>query len=290
MINLIPPLPPLGKGGRGDLKDIFKQEKRGLQMSYNNLIFEMDEGVGIIKVNRPEVRNVLNWETWMELEDVLKRLHAEPTLRVGVITGVGDEAFIAGADLRMLKERTPQDAVQASKKANEILLFMESMEEPMIAAINGWALGGGCEIALACDIRIASDKAQIGQTEVRVGIMPGYGGNVRLMRLIGMGRAKEMIYTGKIVNAEEAERIGLVNRVVPHEKLMEETLILAKQLTKGPAAIHVVKRSMFQASQHSLIEALTRDSELYGEVYRTEDFKEGVTAFLEKRKPVFKNR
>ncbi len=259
-------------------------------MAYKNLIYESDEGVGIIRINRPEVRNVLNWETWMELEDALKRLHAEPYLRVGVITGVGDEAFIAGADLHMLRDRTPQDAIDASKKANEILLFMESMEEPMIAAINGWALGGGCEIALACDIRIASKKAQMGQTEVRVGIMPGYGGNIRLMRLIGSGRAKEMIFTGKMVNAEEAERMGLVNRVVPHETLMEETLKLAKQITKGPAAIHIAKKSMFQTSQHLLMEALKKDSELYGEVYKTQDFKEGVTAFLEKRKPFFKNQ
>ncbi len=258
-------------------------------MSYKNLIYETDDRIAIIKVNRPEVRNVLNWETWMELEDAVKRLHAEPTLRVGIITGAGDEAFIAGADLRMLKERTPQDAIDASKKANQILLFMESMEEPIIAAINGWALGGGCEIALACDIRIASDRAQIGQTEVRVGIMPGYGGNVRLMRLIGPGRAKEMIYTGRVVNAEEAERIGLVNRVVPHERMMEEVLTLAKQIARGPASIHFAKQSMFQASQHSLKEALKQDSEIYGEVYKTEDFKEGVAAFLEKRKPIFKN-
>jgi len=258
-------------------------------MSYKNLIFETDDRIGIIKINRPEVRNVLNWETWMELEDVLKQLHSKPNIRVGIITGVGDEAFVAGADLRMLKERTPQDAINASKKANEILLFMESMEEPVIAAINGWALGGGCEIALACDIRIASEKAQIGQTEVRVGIMPGYGGNVRLMRLIGSGRAKEMIYTGKIVDAREAERIGLVNRVVPHEKLMEEATALARQIAQGPASVHFAKRAMFHASQLSLREALLKDSEIYGEVYKTKDFKEGVTAFLEKRKPVFKN-
>lgn len=258
-------------------------------MSYKNLIYETDGKIGLIKINRPEVRNVLNWETWMELEEVLNRLHSDPGIRVGIITGVGDEAFIAGADLRMLKDRTPQDAVNASKKANEILLFMESMGEPMIAAINGWALGGGCEMALACDFRIASEKAQIGQTEVRVGIMPGYGGNVRLMRLIGSGRAKEMIYTGKIVNAEEAERIGLVNRVVPHEKLMEETLAIARQIAQGPASIHLAKQAMFHASQLSLKEALLKDSEIYGEVYKTKDFKEGVTAFLEKRKPVFGN-
>jgi enoyl-CoA hydratase len=258
-------------------------------MSYKNLIFESHDGIGIIKMNRPEVRNALNWETWMELEDILKRLQGEPDLRVGVITGVGDEAFIAGADLQMLRDRTPQDAIDASKKANEILLFMESMKEPMIAAINGWALGGGCEIALACDIRIASEKAQIGQTEVRVGIMPGYGGNVRLMRLIGSGRAKEMIYTGRIVNAQEAERIGLVNRVVPHEKLMDEAMAMARQIASGPAAIHFAKQSMFQATQHPFKEALNQDSEIYGEVYKTKDFKEGVTAFLEKRKPIFGN-
>jgi len=258
-------------------------------MGYKNLIYEAEEGVGFIKINRPEVRNVLNWDTWMELDDALRRLRADPNLRVGIITGAGDEAFIAGADLHMLKDRTPQDAINASKKANEILVFMESMEEPVIAAINGWALGGGCEIALACDIRIASEKAQIGQTEVRVGIMPGYGGNVRLMRLIGPGRAREMIYTGKIVNAEEAEKIGLVNRVVPHEKLMGEAMTLAKQIARGPASIHFAKKAMFEASQNLYLESLRKDSELYGEVYKTQDFKEGVTAFLEKRKPTFKN-
>lgn len=261
-----------------------------MEFSYSNLLYRIEEGIGIITVNRPEVRNVLNWQTWMELEDALKRLHADPEVRVGIITGAGDEAFMAGADLRMLKERTPKDAFEASRKANEVLLFMESMDEPVIAAINGWALGGGCEIALACDIRIASERAQIGQTEVRVGIMPGYGGNVRLMRLIGSGRAKELIYTGRIVTAQEAEKIGLVNSVVAHEKVMEEALALARKIAKGPAAVHIAKRSMFLASQYSLIEALQKDSELYGEVFKTRDFLEGVTAFLEKRKPLFENR
>jgi len=258
-------------------------------LSHKNLIYEAAEGIGVIRFNRPEVRNALNWETWMEFEDVLKRLHRDPDVRVAIITGAGEDAFIAGADLHMLKNRTPEDAIAASKKANEILAFMESMEQPVIAAINGWALGGGCEIALACDIRIASERAQIGQTEVRVGIMPGYGGNVRLMRLVGPGRAREMIYTGKILKAEEAERIGLVNRVVPHEKLMQESLELAKQIARGPAAIHIAKKSMFLASQCLLPDALQRDSELYGEVYRTKDFLEGITAFLEKRKPSFGN-
>jgi enoyl-CoA hydratase len=258
-------------------------------MAYKNLLYETDGGVGIITFNRPEVRNALNWDTWLEFEDALKHLHGDPAVRVAILTGAGDQAFIAGADLNMLKDRTPQMAIDASKKANEILVFMESMDEPVIAAINGYALGGGCEIALACDIRIASERAEMGQTEVRVGIMPGYGGNVRLMRLVGAGRAKEMIYTGKIIKAEEAERIGLVNRVVPHEKLMEEAGKIAGQIARGPAAIHIAKMSMFQAAQHSYSESLQKDSELYGDVYKTKDFKEGVTAFLEKRKPAFGN-
>jgi enoyl-CoA hydratase len=258
-------------------------------LSYKNLIYETDGSVGIIRFNRPEVRNALNWDTWMEFEDVLKRLHADPNQRVALVTGAGDEAFVAGADIRMLKERSPQDAIDASIKVNEILVFMESMDEPVIAAINGWALGGGCELALACDIRLASDRAQLGQTEVRVGIMPGYGGNVRLMRLVGPGHAKELIYSGKIINAQEAGRIGLVNRVIPHDTLWEEAMTLAKQIAKGPAAVHFAKKSLFLASKHSYLEALQKDSELYGEVYKTQDFKEGVTAFLDKRKPVFKN-
>jgi len=259
-------------------------------MAYKNLLYEAEGGVAVIRFNRPEVRNALNWDTWMEFEAALEQVRADPAVRVAILTGAGEESFIAGADLNMLKTRTPQDAINASTKANEILVSMEAMDEPVIAAINGFALGGGCEIALACDIRIASEKAQLGQTEVRVGIMPGYGGNVRLVRLIGLGRAKEMIYCGKVINAQEAERIGLVNRVVPHEKLMDEAMGLAKQIAKGPAAIGAAKKSIFAASQASYLEALQKDTELYGEVYKTQDFKEGVTAFLEKRKPAFKNQ
>lgn len=185
------------------------------------------------------------------------------------------------------REREDDGKVDCRKRGGSIIVCEEYGQYSIQR--HGWALGGGCEIALACDIRIASEKAQIGQTEVRVGIMPGYGGNIRLMRLIGSGRAKEMIYTGRIVKAEEAERIGLVNRVVPSEKLMEEALALARQIAQGPASIHFAKKSMFEASQLLLREAFKKDSELYGEVYKTKDFKEGVNAFLEKRKPIFRN-
>ncbi len=252
-------------------------------MVYKNLIYETDERVGIIKVNRPEVRNVFNWETWMELEETLKRLHSDPNLRVGIITGVGDEAFIGGADLRMLKERSPQDAVNASKKANEILLFMESMDEPMIAAINGWALGGGCEIALACDIRIASEKAQIGQTEARVGITPGYGGNVRRLRLIGSGRAKEMIYTGKIANAEEAERIGLGNRVVKPEELDKSALDTAARIADNfPVSVALVKGGVYYGLQATFDEALEKEVEISCAAFASGERQVGMKAVLEK--------
>jgi enoyl-CoA hydratase len=225
----------------------------------------------------------------MEFEQILQQLHADPAVRVAIITGVGDEAFVAGADIRMLKDRKPQDAIDASNRINDLLLSMEAMDEVFIAAINGYAFGGGCELAMACDIRLASDKAQMGQTEVRVGIMPGYGGNVRLMRIVGAGQAKEMIFTGKVIKAPEAERIGLVNRVVPHENLMTEAMALARQIASGPASIHIAKKAMFHAAQLPLAEALKKDAQLYGDVYKTKDFLEGVTAFLDKKKPVFGN-
>ncbi len=260
-------------------------------MEYRNLIYETDKGIGIIKVNRPEVRNVLNWDTWMELEDALRRLHSGADLRVGIITGVGDEAFVAGADIRMLKDRTPQDAINASKKANEILLFMESMEEPIIAAINGWALGGGCEIALACDIRIASEKARFQVAYTRIGLVSGWGGTWLLPRLIGVAKAAELIFTGDFLEAKEAERIGLLNRLVPAERLEEETMTLARRLADGPPiAIRLSKLQIYKGLEMVLEAALemAATSELIAS--NSEDHREGVAAFMEKRAPQYVGR
>jgi enoyl-CoA hydratase len=251
--------------------------------------FELRGKIAVVTFNNPEKRNPLNSETWDQFYRILKEIESDETVRAVVITGSG-EAFVAGADISRLSKRTRVDALEGSREGNEILRFLEELDRPVIAAINGWALGGGCELALACDIRIASEHAKIGQTEVRIGIMPGYGGNIRLSRLIGTGRAKEMIFTGKIVDAWEAERIGLVNRVVPHERLMDETIELAETLSKGPASIRLAKKAINHVLTSGLDELVKRDIELYGDVYETEDHLEGIDAFLEKRKPLFKGR
>jgi len=253
------------------------------------LLFESREEIAIITFNNPQKRNPLTPEIWNCFYQVLKNVARDETIRAVIITGAG-ESFIAGADISRLRKQTRQDAIEASRKGNEILLFLERLDKPVIAAINGWALGGGCELALACDIRIAAENAKFGQTEVRVGIMPGYGGTVRLPRLIGVGRAKEMILTGKIVDAREAERIGLVNKVVPRENLMDEAIVLAKKLAQGPASIKFAKQAINQALSLGFDEALKKNIELYGLVYETEDCIEGLEAFLEKREPVFRGR
>jgi enoyl-CoA hydratase len=250
---------------------------------------EVLERIAIVTFNNPKKRNLLDSRTWNQFYEILKQIESNETVRAVIITGTG-EAFVAGADISGLKERTRQDAIKASWKGNEILRFLERLNKPVIAAINGWALGGGCELALACDIRIASENAEIGQTEVRIGIMPGYGGNIRLPKVIGIARAKEMILTGKIVDAQEAERIGLVNRVVPQDRLMEEAIRLAKRLAQGPASIGFAKQAINHAYAAGLDNLIQRDIDLYGQVYETEDHLEGFNAFLEKRKPSFKGR
>lgn len=253
------------------------------------VVLEVRGEIALITFNNPEKRNPLNSETWDQFYQRLREIQSNETIRAVIITGSG-EAFVAGADISSLRKRTPEDALQGSRRGNEILRFLEGLNRPVIAAINGWALGGGCELALACDIRIASENAKIGQTEVRVGIMPGYGGNIRLPRLIGVGRAKEMILTGKILDAQEAERIGLVNRVVSHKRLMEEAIALAERLAQGPAAIGFAKQAINHAYAAGLDELIKKDIEIYGRVYETEDHLEGLEAFLEKRKPFFKGR
>jgi enoyl-CoA hydratase len=258
-------------------------------MPFKNIIYEKHESFVLIKINRPETKNAVNEETWEELFITMDQFNSDDNLRVAIITGVGDEAFSAGADLNSLRKRTPAEALHASVMVNDFLLFMESMDKVVIAAINGWALGGGCEIALACDIRIASKKAHIGLPEIGIGIMPGNGGIVRLMYLVGAGRAKEMIYTGKYISAQEAKKIGLVNRVVAHENLMSEVKTIAKQIAKGPAAVKYAKKAMYHAMTSEYTQALKCNSELYSEIYKTNDCMEGIMAFLEKRKPVFKN-
>lgn len=247
---------------------------------------EIKEKIAIIIINRPEKRNALNQEVRSDLYQILKEVDSRDDIRVAIITGAGD-AFVAGADIAPMKDYEPEDAREASKYGSNIFLFIENMRIPVIAAINGWALGGGCELALACDIRICSDNAKLGQPEVKVGIIPGYGANIRLPRLIGPGRAKELIYTGSLLDAVEAERIGLVNHVVSKEDLMNEAMKFAKRISKGPAAINFAKKAINKAFDLDMKGAIEISSKLYGEVYKTQDSKEGISAYLEKRKPEF---
>jgi enoyl-CoA hydratase len=247
---------------------------------------EIADRIAVITINRPEKRNALSREVRDDLYQRLQEIDSMEDIRAAIITGAG-EAFVAGADIASMKDYTFEDAQKAARHGSRIFLFIENMKIPVIAAINGWALGGGCELALACDIRICSDDARFGQTEVKIGIIPGYGANVRLPRLIGAGKAKELIYTGRIIDAVEAERIGLVNSVVSKEILMDEAMKLAGRISRGPASINLAKQAINRAFDLEMDDALELSSKLYGDVYNTRDSKEGINAFLEKRKPEF---
>ncbi len=249
--------------------------------------FEKKERVAVITMNRPEKRNALNSEVREELYTVLKQINSDKAIRAVIITGAG-EAFIAGADIAAMKEYTPEDAATSSRHGSQIFSYIEKMSAPVIAAVNGWALGGGLELALACDIRICSETAQFGQPEVKVGILPGYGATIRLPRLVGIARAKEMTFFGKIINAEEAEKIALVTGVTSPGDLMGKAMELAQKLAQAPASLSLIKQSINSSFDLDADAAFELSSKLYGDAYRTEDAREGIQAYLEKRKPVFK--
>lgn len=245
--------------------------------------------VAVITINRPEKRNSLSREVRRELYKRVKTVDAAAEIRAAIITGAG-EAFVAGADIAAMQRYQVKDAIAASKEGSDLFLYIENMKIPVIAAINGWALGGGCELALSCDIRICSENAAFGQPEVKIGIIPGYGANIRLPRIIGEARAKELIYLGRIIDAVEAEKIGLVNLVVHRDLLMSKAMDLAVKMAEGPASISLAKRAINEAFDLNRHEATALSSRLYGEVYKTRDAMEGIGAYLEKRKPKFSGK
>lgn len=261
-----------------------------MSQSYESILVERRERVAIITINRPEKRNALNIQTRAEGAAALDELRADGEVRVVIFTGAGDKAFVAGADIAEFAERT---AISQREVMLERGLFnaVDSFPKPVIAMVNGYCLGGGCELALACDIRVASDKASFGQPEINLGIIPGGGGTQRLTRLVGEGKAMEMILTGEIISADEALRIGMVNHVVPADQLEAKTMEIANRIAeKSPIALRLAKEAVQLASRSNLDEGLRREVDLFALCFSSEDKDEGVKAFLEKRKADFKGK
>jgi enoyl-CoA hydratase len=260
-------------------------------MEFKNTLYEKSEGIATITINRPEALNALNAETAKEIMVRLEDAKNDGNIRVIVITGAGDRAFSAGADLKMMKDVTPVRGVELSRLGQQLGDQIEALGKPVIAAINGYALGGGLELAMACDLRIASENAWLGQPEINVGLIPGWGGTQRLPRFVGKGIAKEMIFTGKRIDAKTAERLGLVNAVVPADQLKSKIKEFALELAgKPPIAIKLSKALINNSTETHPDVGLWQEAEAFGIVSSTEDFKEGVSAFLEKRKPKFKGK
>lgn len=257
---------------------------------YENIILEVNNRVGIIRINRPKKLNALNIPTRQEILSALEELRNNAEVRVVIITGVGDKAFIAGADISEFEGRTALDQ-RSVMRATRMFDACSEFPKPVIAMINGFCLGGGCETALSCDIRVASDNAKFGQPEINLGIIPGGGGTQRLTRLIGEGKAMELILTGDMIDAAEAKSLGLVNHVVPQAELETFTLALANKIAeKSPIALQMCKESVKNASRMNLREGLDQEIDLFAMCFSSEDKEEGVKAFLEKRKPDFKGK
>lgn len=258
---------------------------------YNTLTYEKKDNIGILRISRPAKLNALSQELTEELERFLDEVEMDAELRVLVITGAGDKAFVAGADINELVERDAIKGRDVSRFRQALFARIENLPFPVIGAVNGYALGGGLELALACNIRIASEKAQFGAPEVKLGIIPGDGGTQRLPRLVGLGRAMELILTGDFIDASEAHRIGLVNRVVPHEELMDNVMALAQKIaSRPPLAVKFAKESVNRSQEGDTASGYALESYLHALSCATEDKAEGVAAFLEKRKGNFKGK
>ena len=257
----------------------------------DNLLLERTDAIALLTVNRPKVLNALNTATLDELRRLVLALKHDETVRCVILTGTGEKSFIAGADINELAVQTPTGGRDLAMRGQHVLDLIENLGKPVIAAINGYALGGGCELAMACTIRIAADTARIGQPEINLGIIPGYAGTQRLTRLVGRGRALEMLLTGDPIGAHEAHRIGLVNRVVPPGELLKEARALAATLaSKAPVAVRYIIDAVNKGLQMPFGEAQVHEATLFGLVASTEDMREGTKAFLEKRKAEFKGR
>jgi len=257
-------------------------------MAFDNLLLDRDDAVATITINRPKVLNALNAPTLDELRRAILELKADAGVRAVIVTGAGEKSFVAGADINELAVQTPTGGREHALAGQHVFDLVENMGKPVIAAINGYALGGGCELAMACTLRIAADTARLGQPEIALGIIPGYAGTQRLPRLVGKGRAMEIILTGAPITADEAQRIGLVNRVVPAGELMAESKKLAAQLAaSAPIPMRYIINAINRGVEMPFADACQYEATLFGLVASTEDMREGTKAFLEKRKPTF---
>jgi enoyl-CoA hydratase len=267
---------------------LFFLEEVGL-MNYENILFQVDDGVGVLTFNRPKALNALNAPTLDEVADVLERAAGEDSIRVLVLTGAGDKAFVAGADIKEFPALNTLTARQVAERGQALLFEIEQLPRPVIACVNGFALGGGCEIAMACDFIYAAESAKFGQPEINLGVMPGYGGSQRLTRLVGRSKAKEICMSGEMIDARQALELGLVARVFPADQLFDETMKVARMLAaKSASALAAIKRVINCGADVDLRTGCALEAQAFGLCFGTEDMREGVSAFIEKRKPVFK--
>lgn len=257
-------------------------------MEFQNLLFENQDGIGLVTLNRPKALNALNQATLEELGILADQIAKDSSVQVVILTGSGDKAFVAGADITQMQPMTAIEGRNFGKLGQAVFNKIENLPQPVIGAINGFALGGGCELAMSCDIRIASEKAKFGQPEVTLGITAGFAGTQRLPRLVGKGRAKELLFTGDMIDAQEAYRIGLVNKVVTAEELMPAAKALAQKImSRGPVAVQLTKAAVNEGLDTDLDTGTAYEAEVFGLCFATADQKEGMGAFVEKRKANF---
>jgi len=260
-------------------------------LDLENLLYEKKGTIAYVTINRPHVLNALNKGTWADLRTAFEEARDDDSIRGVILTGAGDKAFVAGADIGELSKTTAIDAEKGSRFGQQVLELIENLGKPVVAAVNGFALGGGCETAMACTIRIAVEHAKFGQPEVKLGLLPGGGGTQRLPRLVGKGRALQLLLTGGMIGAEEAYRIGLVNEVVPATELLSRAeAILNEIAANGPIAVRLALEATNQGMETSQEEGLVLEASYFGLLAGTEDKREGTAAFLEKRAPQFKGR
>ncbi|MCE5242245.1 MAG: enoyl-CoA hydratase/isomerase family protein [Desulfobacteraceae bacterium] len=258
-------------------------------MGYENIVFEVQSGIGVLTINRPRALNALNPQTFYEMSVLLERVREDARVRVLVLTGAGEKAFVAGADIKVFPSMTPLQGRQFAEKGQRVFSLMEELPIPVIACVNGFALGGGFEAALACDFIYASETARFGFPEVTLGLVPGFGGTQRLPRLIGRARAKELCMSAEMIDARRALEMGLVARVFPADRLFEETMKMAGVLTsRGPNALRSLKRVIDRGADGTFQTGCALEAEAFGNCFGSRDMKEGVSAFLEKRLPVFR--